>query len=455
MRVTGLLLAALLCVCFEAEAQTGNVFTRTGSGARAAGMANAFIGISDDGTAASWNPAGLGQLRKPELSVVTTALGQSVGFAGYRTRDDLAVFTPMTAACSSTHLDFASLALPATFFGKPVTFQAAWRRLYTLDFRQNNVTIATPTGPDGPPPLRVDLNLDTVGGIDVVSIAGAVKLTPRVAIGASFNQWRGDWRENAAVSLTPLEAPGPPLFAMESGANHLDGHGLGLGLMFTYPRWSVGLVYQSPLRGDFSANTRGQTSRDPQPPGALAEGEVRLPQAFGAGAAWRPTPAWTVAFDLTWDQWTETLFTPKGGPTISLFDGLPKALSGTRDTLSANAGAECLFHGEGFVVPLRFGVALEPQGPRSAYTRDPVNYVMLAAGTGYNTNSLKFDAALQYRWAHFQDGTDFGIGDGGPYLPLAVGEHSVKEWRVKLSLIVRAADTEKLQRRLKKIFGGG
>jgi long-subunit fatty acid transport protein len=213
-------------------------------------------------------------------------------------------------------------------------------------------------------------------------------------------------------------------------------------------------VYQSPLRGAFSTSTHGQTSSDPQPPGGLAEGEARLPQAFGAGAAWRPTPRWTVAFDLTWDQWTETLFTPGGGPTISLFDGLPKALSGTRDTLSGNAGAECLFHGEGFVVPLRFGAAWEPQGPRSAYTRDPVNFVMLAAGTGYNTNSLKFDAALQYRWAHFQDGYDFGIGDGDPYRPVAVGEHSAKEWRVKLSVIVRVTDTEKLQRRLKKIFGG-
>ena len=50
-------------------------------------------------------------------------------------------------------------------------------------------------------------------------------------------------------------------------------------------------------------------------------------------------------------------------------------------------------------MPLRFGVAYEPQGARSPYTRDPVDYTMLAVGTGYNTNSLKFDAAFQYRWA--------------------------------------------------------
>ena len=33
-------------------------------------MGGAFIGIADDATAASWNPAGLIQLEKPELSIV-------------------------------------------------------------------------------------------------------------------------------------------------------------------------------------------------------------------------------------------------------------------------------------------------------------------------------------------------------------------------------------------------
>ena len=41
-----------------------------GSGARALGMGGAFIGIADDATAASWNPSGLIQLEKPEVSVV-------------------------------------------------------------------------------------------------------------------------------------------------------------------------------------------------------------------------------------------------------------------------------------------------------------------------------------------------------------------------------------------------
>src|SRR4029450_11084678 len=139
---------------------------------------------------------------------------------------------------------------------------------------------------------------------------------------------------------------------------------------------------------------------------------------------------------------------------LNFFDGLPEDRTSTRNTLSVNAGAEHVFPGEGFVVPLRFGAAWEPQGGRSPYTLDPQNYVMLAIGTGYNTNSLKFDAAFQYRWASYQDGAGAGLGfTPSPELPMAVGERAAREWRLKLSLILRMTDTDKLHRALRKMFG--
>jgi long-subunit fatty acid transport protein len=42
----------------------------SGSGARALGVAGAFTAVADDATAASWNPAGLTQLERPEFSLV-------------------------------------------------------------------------------------------------------------------------------------------------------------------------------------------------------------------------------------------------------------------------------------------------------------------------------------------------------------------------------------------------
>jgi long-subunit fatty acid transport protein len=224
-------------------------------------------------------------------------------------------------------------------------------------------------------------------------------------------------------------------------------------MMLAYPRWSVGVVYQDPLVSDFSVSSvalssqiEGQVTRE-------GEGELRFPRAWGIGGAWRPATRWTLALDFTWDDWTEAIVdTPETG-RISLFDGLPPDLSASRDTWSVNAGAERLFTGDGFVVPLRFGLAWEPQGGRDPYTRDPIDFVMVALGTGYNTNSLKFDAAFQYRWASFESGTEFGPGPATILLPSAVGERSNTQWRLKLSLILRLTDTDKLKRTLGKVFG--
>jgi hypothetical protein len=82
-----------------------------------------------------------------------------------------------------------------------------------------------------------------------------------------------------------------------------------------------------------------------------------------------------------------------------------------------------------------------------------VNFVMLALGTGYNTNSLKLDTACQFRWASLMDGANIGVERPVWPLPLAVGERSLREWRLKLSLILRVTDTDKLRRTLDRILG--
>lgn len=456
MRKARLLLAVACLPPAGAAAQSTTVFNRTGSGARAAGMANAFIAVSDDGTAASWNPAGLAQLRKPELSVVSTTAGQANRAEAFLARDELSIFSPLSASYHTTYLDFASLAVPVTLAGKQVTFQGAWRRIYTFDFRDNLVIEREPLTPDGPPRTRIEANADTVGGVDLLSLAGAVRLTSRLTLGGSVNFWRGDWTAAQSISASSPSGSELPDFRTTVDTNRIRGHNLSLGLLLTYPRWSVGLVHQGPMPGRYSGTVDAIDSASPDREVASLDADLRFPRAVGLGAAWRPAPLWTVAFDLTWDDWTsgELDLGLEGVEPVSIFDGQPRDRTGTRNTLSANAGAEHLFRGEGFLVPLRFGVAWEPQGQRNPYVRDPVNFVMLAAGTGYNTNSLKFDAAFQYRWARFQDGDDFSVGPSDPFFPQAVGERNVREWRVKLSVILRITDTEKLRGVFGRIFGG-
>jgi hypothetical protein len=130
-RTAGLAAAGLVAAAVGAQAQEFSM-NRPGSGARSAGMGNAFIALSDDGTAASWNPAGLSQLRKPEFSLVYNTSHRGQSREGYRTRDGSAAYTTMASSSTDADLEFASAAVPFGVGAKAVTLQVGWRRLSIL-----------------------------------------------------------------------------------------------------------------------------------------------------------------------------------------------------------------------------------------------------------------------------------------------------------------------------------
>ena len=105
-------LAALLAGAGAAHAQISTSLNRSGSGARAAGMANAFVAVSDDGTAASWNPAGLAQLRKPEFSLVYSTERRAVDSRGMRSGDGSVGYSNRALRWNAASPEFVSAALP-------------------------------------------------------------------------------------------------------------------------------------------------------------------------------------------------------------------------------------------------------------------------------------------------------------------------------------------------------
>jgi len=158
---------------------------------------------------------------------------------------------------------------------------------------------------------------------------------------------------------------------------------------------------------------------------------------------------------LTHDQWTDALLdgVPGAEGPVNFFDNTPPALSTTRDTVSLNVGLEHLVLREGSVVPLRLGFGWEPQGGMDPLTRDPVNYLLVAAGGGYNTNRFKFDAAVQYRRGTFRVSDNYSVAAATGAGRDAVGLAAADEWRIKVSAIYRLADTDALKGAIRRIFG--
>ena len=419
--------------------------TRSGSGARAAGMANAFVALSDDGTAASWNPAGLAQLRNAELSFVYGVNERGLLFTGERSPDDRFVFTNRDIEYATSSPDFASLALPFQVARRPVTVQLGWQRLYPLEGRLQGETVRIPVDPADGQPTRISASDEFTGQIDLVSLSAAVRLTGRISLGGSLNTWRGKWTSRDAIA-----EPDGGDFVSAFTREQVRGHNFTGGLLLTFPAWNAGLVYHSPFLSDYERRTDVESSQ--APPTSVGTGgsaRLRFPRNLAVGVAWRPAVHWTLAVDVNHDQWTELVVDRvRGAPgPFNFFDGLPPELSLTRDTLALSLGAEHLFPRESFVVPLRFGFAWEPQGAMDPLTRDPVEYFLLSAGSGYNTNRLKFDLGVQYRWASFTASDVLSVDTATAPAPLvrdAVGRVGAHEWRFKFSVIYRLSSARKV-----------
>ena len=105
-----------------------------GSGARALGMGGAFIAVCDDATAASWNPAGLVQLEKPEMSIV-------YDYHNNRTDNDYKAFSDASSSqsASSSDLNYLSAAYPFVLWKRNMTASINYQHLYDFDDKQHGL----------------------------------------------------------------------------------------------------------------------------------------------------------------------------------------------------------------------------------------------------------------------------------------------------------------------------
>ncbi|NIN01508.1 MAG: PorV/PorQ family protein [candidate division Zixibacteria bacterium] len=91
----------LLCVPAWGAKYAGE-FLSLGVGARALGMGGAFVGVADDVTACLWNPSGLSQLDRKELSVM-----HAETFGSLLNQDFVAFALPLVQESSTSALGFS------------------------------------------------------------------------------------------------------------------------------------------------------------------------------------------------------------------------------------------------------------------------------------------------------------------------------------------------------------
>ena len=163
-----ILLLSVFIINF-AHAYAQKEYDLLGKGARAAGMGYAFNAIADDATGISWNPAGITQIKKPEIAFVNSLTA---------TKNLHEVWTSLNYQPAYS-IDFMGIVYPVKLKNKDLVFGISLQNKlnYKFDYSSDKKYKQA---------LNTGKNNVTVNSI---SLCGAYSITRFLNFGFSYNQW--------------------------------------------------------------------------------------------------------------------------------------------------------------------------------------------------------------------------------------------------------------------------
>ncbi|HNT88560.1 MAG TPA: outer membrane protein transport protein [Candidatus Hydrogenedentes bacterium] len=454
-----LAVALLAAPAAWAQIQINSSPSKVGSGARALGMGSAFIAIADDATATSWNPAGLTQLERPEISLVYSwkRFDEEFGSRVYREmRDDHGV--------NLDDLNYASVVYPVrrTFAGRNLILSLNYQRQYDFDRNLDYDVRFFNAGAGGITRMRLRGDYAQRGSLSTITPAVAFELTNRLSLGLAVNLWDqslisgNKWRTHQEGSsfFTTNGVVTPASFGrytVEEEYDDFECVNYTVGLLYKpTARLSFGMVYHTRFTAEVEYTRRFRSYMGGVPvfrTTTQRDREITFPDALGIGAAYRfPNDKLTLSLDVTrrdWDKFviveeSGLLFSPMGATPFfpmprrtSGVSGLPKHLSPHDPTYTIRLGAEYVFVNEAkprqdFLPSLRAGIFYDPEpssnrsdvwyGLGPAFGLEPKgdgkpdDYYGVALGAGLLIrNRVNLDIAYQFRWGDDVRKDTFGL----------------------------------------------
>ena len=236
-----------------------------GSGARAMGMGGAFIGIADDATAASWNPAGLIQLEKPEVSLVGAYVDRREEFTA-----DVNPESDNTGEVDAFDVNYFSAAYPFHLFENMV-FSLNYQRLYDFSRRFSHRLDHADAGLD----VTQEKHFAQDGYLGAMGLAGAVEITPRISLGATLNIWTGElvwdngWTETYSETAVGTLGGVPTVIETRIVDDYSDFRGINgnFGLLWELsPGFTMGAVIKTPFEAVIDHDFRFAQTTTVEPP---------------------------------------------------------------------------------------------------------------------------------------------------------------------------------------------
>jgi len=384
-----------------------------GSGARAMGMGGAFIGVADDATAASWNPAGLIQLERPEISAVYSYYGREESYTS-----DVRPESEGTNSMSSGSLNYLSIAYPFQWLKKNMIITLNYQRMYDfnkdIDFDYNwNIDSDM---------LKDHIHFEQEGGLKTISPAFAVQITPWLYVGMTFNIWEdifghNGWEEKYHSSPSGMISGNPVDMRIDYKDRYtFSGYNMHFGFLWNINNmFTLGGVYKTEFTADVKRKLKFNQSQtySTLPPEYSSEShivhkedmELDMPDSYGIGLAVRFSDNFTAAIDVCRTEWGKYILTDEDGHQTRPITGEPKSKTSVKPTHQVRLGGEYLFIKENTVIPVRAGIFYDPEPSENS----PEDYYGCSVGSGFKWKNLLVDAAYQYRFGDDVEGDVIGI----------------------------------------------
>ncbi|MFA6467726.1 MAG: hypothetical protein WCW35_02440 [Bacteroidota bacterium] len=327
-----------------------------GSGSRALGMGNAYIGVSDDYSASLWNPAGLAQMRRLEMTGGISSAGLS---------NDATFFsTQQSSSSTTTSIDNAGFVFPFPTVQGSLVFAFGYNRIAdygsSLKFNGFNdkssiIYSLYDNYYDYDIPFKVKLTDSTGytsinknvqqsgqikegGNLGLWSFSGAIDIEENISFGISLNVYSGmydysryyveeDTRNIYSNSAAGLPADSAHLrfnkFYYDSYlSSELSGSNITLGLMYRSDFFRVGLIARGPTsikiqetysnEGESVFDNTGTWAAVPNTKysyDATNEYGIQSPWTLGVGVSAYVLPELLIAADIEQTDWTQIEWT--------------------------------------------------------------------------------------------------------------------------------------------------
>ena len=429
--LVSIILVHMNTLCFASQRiEIPGSFNPVGSGARAMGMGGAFMGIADDATASSWNPAALIHLKKPEFSLVFSYdhLQEKNQFSNYPESSG-------KQPVSKSTVNYLSASYPFVSSDINMVLAISVQRLYSLS-RKWQFPFHESTQIES---FSSNHTYEQTGDLYAIGLSWCMEIVqPQLSLGFTINRWTdgliGDeWERSYQVSSQGIYGDRPYIEQQETQSTYsFKGWNTVIGMTWNInEQWRLGSVVKTSFNATLHENAstnyyyHSPFKTEDRPTSIVSSrSNLEMPLTLGFGLLYRYHDNFYLAADFYETHWHHFLLRTEGREICPLSGGDRTDFQMDR-TYQVRIGGEYIWIDpiQRRLIPFRFGLFYDPM-PSENKGDDIYGFSL---GTGWTVlDQFSIDVAYQFR---------YGNNVGGQYLSHLGFSQDIRESNVYCSII--------------------